>query len=319
MRLDEKQSRNQGQLSLSGGYYANRVDRGSLRCQRVGVESGFVSARSLRTATPKLLLFAATLLLMPMAPSGGDLVSGSLVVLNSAEDYIAIAADSKGFSQKGVSYDRCKIVALDNWLVYAATGYTSRADTSQIGGTWNASFLAKQAYRSLAKNPRHELIPKLAEALGASLASRLDQSAEAHPEGWPPVLVTALLAGFDENGKRIIIQVDAMRTGERHVGYTARLVPDYVPAVVSGETAIAEEYTAGRTPRSQSWQKSMAFENAKLGLKEQVIEGAEKIVALTEQYDPTLVGGPIDTVVISREAGVTWIHRKPDCAKGFGR
>jgi hypothetical protein len=275
--------------------------------------------RGISPAAPKLVLVAATLLLMPMAPSG-HLVTGSLVVLNSSDDYIAIAADGKGVSQKGASYDRCKIVALDNRLIYTATGYTSRADGSQIGGTWVASALAKQMYRSLAKNPRHELIPKLAEALGASLASRLNQSVEAHPqEAWPPVLVTALFAGFDENGKRIIIQVDAMRTDERHVGYTARLVPDDVHAVLSGETAVAEEYTAGRTTRSQSWQKSMAFENAGLGVREQLIHGAEKIVTLTEQYDPTLVGGPIDTVVISREAGVIWIHRKPECAKGFGR
>jgi hypothetical protein len=275
--------------------------------------------RSVSLTTTKFLLVTAILLFMPMAPSG-HLVTGSLVVLNSADDYIAIAADSKSLSRKGASYHRCKIVALDNRLVYAATGYTSRADASQIGGTWDASALAKQTYRSLAKNPRHELIPKLAEALGASLAPRLNQSVEAHPqEGWPPILVTALFAGFDENGKRIIIQVDVRKTGERHVGYTSRLLPDDVHAVLSGETAIAQEYTAGRTPRSQSWQTSMAFENAGLGVKEQLIQGAEKIIALTEQYDPTLVGGPIDTLVISREAGVTWIHRKPECARGFGR
>src|SRR5260370_25417632 len=101
--------------------------------------------RSVSAAAPKLLLVAATILFMPMA-SSGDLVTGSLVVLNSADDYIAIAADSKGLSQKGASYDRCKIVALDDWLVYAATGYTSRADGSQIGGTGDASALAKQKY-----------------------------------------------------------------------------------------------------------------------------------------------------------------------------
>lgn len=85
------------------------------------------------------------------------------------------------------------------------------------------------------------------------------------------------------------------------------------------KTAKASTSSAGRTPRAQSWQKSMALENAGLGLKQRLIQGAEKIVVLTEQYDPAFVGGPIDTVVISREAGVTWIHRKPECAKGFGR
>jgi hypothetical protein len=56
--------------------------------------------------------------------------------------------------------------------------------------------------------------------------------------------------------------------------------------------------------RSQSWRTGMAFQTAGLGLKEQMIQGAGEIVVLTEQYDPTLVGGPIDTVVISRTASL---------------
>jgi hypothetical protein len=126
-------------------------------------------SRSYSQVALKILLVGATVLLMPTARSG-QLVTGSIVVLQSVGDYLVIAADSKGVSQKGASYDRCKIVALDNRLVYAATGHTSRADASQIVGTWGASAVARQAYLSLAKNPEHELIPKLADSFGASLA-----------------------------------------------------------------------------------------------------------------------------------------------------
>ena len=113
----------------------------------------------------KILLVSATALLMPLTLSG-QLVTGSIAVLQSADDYLVIAADSKGLSRKGISLHRCKVVALDNHLVYTATGYNSYEG---VRGTWDASDIAKQHYKLLAKTPRHELIPKLAEAYGASL------------------------------------------------------------------------------------------------------------------------------------------------------
>jgi hypothetical protein len=251
-----------------------------------------------------------------------QLITGSIAVLQSAGDYIAIAADSKSFSRKGISLHRCKIVPLDDQLVYAATGYTSRGGVHVLGNdAWDASDIAKQRYHLLAKTPRHELIRKLAEVYGAILAAKLDPVVTAHPEeGWPSLLAAALFAGFDENRQRVIIEVTVRQKSPiglaQGVGYSTKLFPanDDVYADVIGETAIAQEYAAGKTFRSQSWRDGVALQTAGLGLKERLILGAEKIVELTAKYDSTLVGGPIDTILVSRKAGVTWIRCKTECA-----
>jgi len=279
-------------------------------------------SRSTSPATAKILLVAATVLFMPMALSG-QLVTGSIAVLQSAGDYLVIAADSKSLSHKGVSLHRCKIVALDDQLVYAGTGYTSYAG---VRGAWDASDIVKQHYHLLTKTPRHDLIRKLAEAYGASLAARLDPDVKGHPEeGWPTLLAAALFAGFDENRWRVVIEVTIHQ--EPHngvaqgVGYSTKLFPasDAVFADVIGETAVAQEFAAGRTLRSQSWRNGLALEVTGLGVKERLIAGAEKIVELTAKYQPSLVGGSIEAVLVSRNMGVKCIRRKPECAKGLGR
>lgn len=277
-------------------------------------------SRSASTAAPKILLVAATLLLMPMALSG-QLVTGSIAVLQSADDYLVIAADSKSLSRKGMSLHRCKIVVLDDQLVYTGTGYMSYEG---VRGTWDASDIAKQHYNLLANTPRHDRIRKLAEAYGASLAARLAPDIKAHPEeGWPSLLAAALFAGFDENRQRVVIEVTVHqnpRKGQaQRVGYSTKLFPanDAVFADVIGETAVAQEFTAGRTLRSQSWRNGLALETKGLGVKERLIAGAEKVVELTARYQPSLVGGSIDTVLVSRNMGVKWIRRKLACVTGF--
>jgi hypothetical protein len=266
------------------------------------------------------LLVAATVLLTPTDVSA-QLVAGSIAVLQSADDYLVIAADSKSLSRKGVFLHRCKIVVLDDQLVYAGTGYTSYEG---VRGTWDASAIAMQHYRLLAKTPRHELIRKLAEAYGASLSARLDPDVSSHPEeGWPLKLTTALFAGFDENRRRVVVEITVYQkpsNGIRTVGYSARLFPesDAAYAVVIGETAVAQELAEGRTLRSQSWRKGLDLDTNGLGVKERLIAGAEKVVELTATYQPSLVGGSIDTVLISRNTGVQWIRRKLECVQGFG-
>lgn len=257
-----------------------------------------------------------TVLAGPMAVA--QLVRGSIAVLQSGGDDIVIAADSKGFSRAGISLHRCKIFVLDDKLVAAATGYTSR---NYPGSSWEASEIAMQEYRSLAKMPRHELIPKLAEAFGANLATRLGSSVEAHPrEGWPSLMAGVLFAGFDENRQRVIIEVTVKKKTingvDRGAEYTTRTFPagDSVFAEVVGETAVAEEFVAGTTQRSQAWRSGMALKTSGLDTQNRLVVGAEEIVELTERYTPQLVGGPIDVVLLNRKSGMKWIRRKPGCS-----
>lgn len=248
-----------------------------------------------------------------------QLSMGSIAVFQSADDYLVVAADSKNLSARGVSLHRCKVDALDGQLIFANTGYGSYEG---VHGKWDAIALAREHYHKLAKTPRHELIPALAEAYGADLAAKLTPDVRAHPEeGWPQVLVTALFAGFDENRDRVVIEVRVHQvTGQGAVGYSTKRLPasDEVYAEILGETSIAEEFATGRTLRSQSWRNGLNFQTQGLGVKERLIAGAEYMVELTARYQPSVVGGAVDTVLVSRKTGVVWIHRKPECAKHVG-
>ncbi|MGA2981689.1 MAG: hypothetical protein ABSD76_19010 [Terriglobales bacterium] len=269
------------------------------------------------TATLKILLVSAIALTTPVTLSG-QLNSGSIVVVESAGDYVVVAADSLNLSDKGVSLHRCKIIALDSRLVYANTGYTSKASAH---GAWDATDIARRKFRGLRNAPRHELIRKLAEAYGAEVAARLEPDILGHPEeGWPQTLTTAIFAGFDEDHRRVLIEVSIHRT-PFGVGYSTKSLPtDDAPFTnVLGETTVTQEFVAGRTLRSQDWKNSLDSQVAGLAIRERVVAGARKLVELTAKYQPDLVGGPIDTVVISRSTGVEWVQCKPECATSTRR
>jgi hypothetical protein len=266
--------------------------------------------------TQRVLLAASIALATLGRSASGQLSHGSIAVLQSADDYLVIAADSKRLSAKGVSLHSCKVDALDNQLVFAHTGYSY----SGVRGKWDAISVAREHYRQLSKTARHELIPTLAETFGSDIAAKLEPDVRGHPEeGWPQTLGTAIFAGFDENHQRIVVEVNIHQVRaatDVAVGYTTRRLPssDAVFAEVIGETSIAQEFAEGRTLRSQSWRNGLDFQVKGLGVKERLVAGAEKIVELTATYQPSVVGGAIDTVLLSRTTGVEWVHRKPECA-----
>jgi hypothetical protein len=266
------------------------------------------------------LLFGAGFALVLVPGARAQLSFGSIAVLQSAGDYLVIAADSKNLSAKGVSLLACKVDALDDQLIFASTGYGSYAG---VRGKWDAIALARQHYHQLANLPRADMISALAEAYGGDLAARFEPDIKAHSkEGWPQILVTAVFAGFDEKRQRVVIEVNLhqVRRDGGEVAYSTKRLPasdaDY--AEILGETSIAEEFAAGRTLRSQSWRNQLDFQVQGLGVKERMIAGAEKIIQLTAKYEPSVVGGAVDTVLVSRKAGVKWVHRKPECSKGSG-
>jgi len=276
--------------------------------------------KSSRGTSPCKILFAGTCILTLIQYASGQLSAGSIAVLQSADDYLVVAADSKRLSAQGVSLHSCKVDALDEQLVFANTGYGSY---SGVRGKWDAISVARQHYRQLAKAPRHELIPALAETFGRDIAAKLEPDVRGHPEeGWPETLGTAIFAGFDEQHQRVVVEVKIHQvrrsSADVAVGYSTRRLPDAVFAEVIGETSVAQEFADGRTLRSQSWRNGLDFEVKGLGVKERLVAGAEKMVRLTATYEPSAVGGAIDTVLVSRKTGVEWIHRKPECPKSSG-
>lgn len=51
-----------------------------------------------------------------------------------------------------------------------------------------------------------------------------------------------------------------------------------------------------------------------MAIRQRIVAGARKLVELTAKYQSYMVGGPIDTVVISRSSGIEWVQCKPESA-----
>ena len=126
---------------------------------------------------------------------------------------------------------------------------------------------------------------------------------------------------YDVDMASIEVKVHQVRTGGGGLGYSTKHFPasDTPYAEIMGETSIAEEFAEGKTLRSQSWRNGLNFQVQGLGVRERLIAGAENMVELTARYEPAVVGGAVDTVLVSRKTGVVWIRRKPECTRRFGQ
>jgi hypothetical protein len=129
---------------------------------------------------------------------------------------------------------------------------------------------------------------------------------------------TAIIAGFDEQHQRVIVEVKIgiQAPGDHVVGYAIKLLPGgdgTMETEVLGDTTIAGELAGGRTERSRSWRSAISLRSTGLGLKDQLLFEAQYVAESTAQYDPDLVGGPIDLIVVTRKLGVMWVRRKSAC------
>jgi hypothetical protein len=256
-------------------------------------------------------------------------VSGTVVVLEVGGDYIAIAADSLrlGPGPGQVSHSACKLVKLSDQLVFATSGISGHPGVAKTPGSgpWNTYDIAREEYAALANEHTAHLIQKLASAYGERLAARINKDLKLEPEGPLRSYVakhgvgTAVFAGFDEQHHRAILEV---RVGIQSpdatvVGYATRFLTggdETTEAVVFGDSAIAGEFAGGKTERSRGWQSAMLLRLTGLGLKDRLLFKAEYVADLTARYDPDQVDGPIDVILVTRNSGVTWVHRKSACA-----
>jgi hypothetical protein len=268
------------------------------------------------------------LVLAPPSTLWAQYVSGSVVVLEEGGDYIVIAADSLRLGPRPgqVSNTACKIVKLSDQLVFAASGLSGRPGITKAPGsdTWNANDIARQEYTAMGKKHNDQWIQKLAAAYGARLSGQINHDLRLEPDG--PLMTylakhggggAAVFAGFDEQLQRVMVEVTVGIQGPsaRVVGYTTKLLPndDAGGTEVLGDTAIAQELAAGRTQRAQEWHSAMLLQPPGLSLKDRLLIGAESVAEWTAKYDPDLVGGPIDVILVTRKRGVTWVRRKPAC------
>jgi hypothetical protein len=256
--------------------------------------------------------------------------SGTVVVLEVGGDYIVVAADSLrlGPGPGQVSHSACKILKLSDQFVFAASGLEAHPGIAKTLGSnaWNVKDIAKQEYAALGKKHTDQWIQKLAAAYGERLSGQINHDLKLEPTGGPLMTYltkhqgggAAVFAGFDEKLQRVIVEVKVaiQSPGARSVGYTTKLLPSDSAGgtEVLGDTAIAQELAAGRSQRAQEWRSAMLLQSPAGSLKDSLIVGAESVAEWTAKYDPGLVGGPIDVILVTRKRGVTWVRRKQSCA-----
>jgi hypothetical protein len=255
--------------------------------------------------------------------------TGTLIVLDSSLDEIVVAADSRAYSTLWQADDTCKISALGNQLIFAASGF-GRYTSPDTSDAWDTHTIAKNIFVSLFHKRTAEPMPlRLAKAWGGEVKKKLEESLARDPqilsladEG-DNTLTTGLFAGFDGGSLFIVLAkityvIDANRL------ITASFSIDSVihqpDELFLGKADIAEELFEHKTDRSKRWMKDLSasthlsrdpLASNVIGTVRISIENEPAITVGHRKLVP--IGGPIDAVRLRRASGIEWIQRKPNC------
>jgi hypothetical protein len=91
-------------------------------------------------------LAAGCLVLFSSLSASAQPESGSLIILNSSNDEIAVAADSRSISAAGQFDNRCKITTLGNRIIFAASGITAMTPIDGRPVYWDAHSIARDIF-----------------------------------------------------------------------------------------------------------------------------------------------------------------------------
>jgi hypothetical protein len=273
------------------------------------------------------LLFQSVLLVLSLN-AVAQTESGTLIVLNASQDEIAVAADSVGYSAVARLNDRCKITALGDQLIFAASGNTAFGPTDGHPLEWDSHTIARKIFLRLSHERATQPMPlRIATAWGKEVKNRFKADLERDgPEGVlfgaeGDTLASAIFAGFYENAPLIVTLAVTYRTlaGERvEVSFAITNVYRRPRAVQMGRADIANEFFAGQTQRSIRWRRELA--TAPNG--DPVASLAIYAVRLSiDNYPLVNIGGkmlpplgdPIDAVRLTPGKGIEWIQRKQNC------
>jgi hypothetical protein len=145
------------------------------------------------------------MLLLPMSSAVSQVKSGTVVIIGHSKQKVVIAADSRQVDDDGPGYhdDGCKIIALNDKLIFAAAGKI-RAD---IGETvyWDSAREARTALtdtRRLDGDKPGYFLNRVSAKWGALLGTKIASSIPptyAHSVSDNLILVDGLLIGIDES------------------------------------------------------------------------------------------------------------------------
>jgi hypothetical protein len=255
--------------------------------------------------------------------------SGTLIVLNASQNEIVVAADSRSLSEVAQFDNRCKITALGNQLIFAASGDTGYGPTDGRSLYWDAHTIAQMIFLRLYREKTAKPMPvRLAETWGKEVKSKLKSDLKRDKQGTlcgveDNTLTSALFAGFYDGSPFIITGAITYSISPNGVVATSFSITNIFrrpQAVFLGREDIANELFTGKTPRSVQWRQSVAMMTTPSD--DAIALPAIEAIRFSIEHYPLKniggellppIGGPIDAVRLTQAKGVEWIQRKESC------
>lgn len=262
--------------------------------------------------------------------AAAQIESGTLIVLNASQDEIAVAADSFAYSAVAQFNDRCKITALGNQIIFAASGDTAYGPTDGGPLYWDSHAIAKDVFLRLSRKRATQPMPlRIAPIWGDKVKHKIMADLKRDgPEGVlfgveGNTLTSAVFAGFYDGAPLIVTSELTYTTsakGRVEISFAVTNVLRKPKAIHIGRVDIANEFFAGKTPRSIQWRQELAA--AMSPDSDPVAVPAINAVQLSIDNYPLVkiggkmlppVGGPIDALRLTPAKGIEWIQRKQNC------
>jgi hypothetical protein len=253
---------------------------------------------------------------------------------------VIVAADSRvNFGDGKFGDSACKITALSDELIFAATGIV--ADDSYlipkdlrfaaIAEARNA-FMAVKSEHDNSETTDRSVVEKVADRWGRLMTMRFQDASPVRLQEWlknvstqhEPAFVMGIFAGLDSNGEIAVstehIDYIKPRKGSAVSVVVAPMTVSPEPTEVAttegyGMTEIVREVLGGTSDFAQH--AATELENLHKNSPSEDYDRlmAIRLVELTIEYHPRhqFVGGKVDAVELRRGGKISWIQRKDNC------
>lgn len=280
-----------------------------------------------------ILIFIA---LMPY-PAFAQISSGTIIIFNLTKDEIVVAADSRALTDNGGPPDDsyCKIAAIRDQFIFTSVGSaryakTNPADTVE---SWDNAAVARDALRDVTEETVVDdaFMDRIATYWGTTVKNNWNSLCLLHREkcaksttltvgnpqlteltagifiGAKGLFVRGVSIDFDSDMARVFNPVDYA------IGTLGQCWPcgegEQICAAGSHVDVAAQFCSERKADTKLSVRTALtgADKHAKLA-----VEIVEKTIDAYEQSAGD-VGGPVDSVTITKGGGITWNSRKDNC------
>jgi len=282
----------------------------------VRLEAAFLEALSAKIVLALMLLAAS-----PNAHASDSIISGTIVVVAQAKDYVIFAADSRvgasnGTAVASVDDTYCKVGPLHGNTLFAAAGIVTDPARSWAADTEMDIVLVQTFHgERMGSSDGESAIGGWADAMTQKLFGLPRNQLLAYTKSNGGVAATGVLAGFDKDGSTWVdvstISFDSAR-GLSHQESDMAWSGSATRYSGLGQSEIAVEFDHGSTSRAIA-ERAQWKERNLSGIEFDRFK-ARRLVELTIQYLPNKsdVGGPVDEIELDAN-GPHWIQVKPHC------